>query len=114
MTAPTGTSPIEPATRASSSAICIHCSSVIIVVLGGSERGRTSNPRFRRPVLYPLSYGSKCCGGERGIRTLGTGNTPYAGLANRCLQPLGHLSELAGRRSPSGRACQTYLTTCVT
>ena len=24
----------------------------------GSERGRTSNPRFRRPVLYPLSYGS--------------------------------------------------------
>src|ERR1700753_3799805 len=26
--------------------------------VGGSERGRTSNPRFRRPVLYPLSYGS--------------------------------------------------------
>lgn len=25
----------------------------------GSERGRTSNPRLRRPVLYPLSYGSK-------------------------------------------------------
>ena len=30
--------------------------------------------------------------GQRGIRTLGTGKTPYAGLANRCLQPLGHLS----------------------
>jgi hypothetical protein len=28
-------------------------------VHSGSERGRTSNPRFRRPVLYPLSYGSK-------------------------------------------------------
>src|SRR5215510_3518526 len=27
--------------------------------MGGSERGRTSNPRFRRPVLYPLSYGSR-------------------------------------------------------
>ena len=30
--------------------------------------------------------------GQRGIRTLDTGKTPYAGLANRCLQPLGHLS----------------------
>lgn len=25
---------------------------------GGPERTRTSNPWFRRPVLYPLSYGS--------------------------------------------------------
>ena len=33
--------------------------------------------------------------GEGGIRTLGTGNPPYAGLANRCLQPLGHLSKPA-------------------
>src|SRR5207302_1895341 len=41
-----------------------------LIIHGGSERGRTSNPRLRRPVLYPLSYGSKC--GERGIRTLGT------------------------------------------
>ena len=30
--------------------------------------------------------------GERGIRTLGTGLNPYNGLANRPLQPLGHLS----------------------
>ena len=30
--------------------------------------------------------------GERGIRTLDTRNTSYDGLANRCLQPLGHLS----------------------
>jgi hypothetical protein len=30
--------------------------------------------------------------GERGIRTLDTGLTPYNGLANRRLQPLGHLS----------------------
>ena len=30
--------------------------------------------------------------GEGGIRTLDTGNPPYDGLANRCLQPLGHLS----------------------
>jgi hypothetical protein len=26
---------------------------------GGFERGRTSNPRLRRPVLYPLSYESR-------------------------------------------------------
>ena len=31
-------------------------------------------------------------GGERGIRTLDTGISPYNGLANRRLQPLGHLS----------------------
>jgi integrase/recombinase XerD len=30
--------------------------------------------------------------GEGGIRTHGTGFSPYDGLANRCLQPLGHLS----------------------
>src|SRR5208337_5697183 len=31
-------------------------------------------------------------GGEGGIRTPGTGFSPYNGLANRRLQPLGHLS----------------------
>ena len=31
-------------------------------------------------------------GGEEGIRTLGTAFQPYNGLANRRLQPLGHLS----------------------
>ncbi len=31
-------------------------------------------------------------GGEAGIRTLGTAIQPYNGLANRRLQPLGHLS----------------------
>jgi hypothetical protein len=30
--------------------------------------------------------------GENGIRTHGTGLSPYTGLANRRLQPLGHLS----------------------
>src|SRR5207249_224141 len=34
----------------------------------------------------------KKTGGERGIRTLDTGFSPYSGLANRRLQPLGHLS----------------------
>jgi hypothetical protein len=32
--------------------------------------------------------------GEGGIRTRGTGVYPYDGLANRCLQPLGHLSKV--------------------
>ena len=31
-------------------------------------------------------------GGEGGIRTPGTSLTRYGGLANHCLQPLGHLS----------------------
>jgi hypothetical protein len=34
----------------------------------------------------------RTCGGEAGIRTLGTGFSPYNGLANRRLQPLGHLT----------------------
>jgi hypothetical protein len=33
-------------------------------------------------------------GGEGGIRTLDTGFSPYNGLANRRLQPLGHLSSI--------------------
>src|SRR5262249_38993947 len=55
--------------------------------------------------------------GERGIRTLGTGKTPYAGLANRCLQPLGHLS-VAGLPNVGWDAAIILLrparTTCVT
>jgi len=35
--------------------------------------------------------------GEGGIRTPGTGLTPYDGLANRCFQPLSHLSTRCGR-----------------
>src|SRR5882672_707366 len=38
-------------------------------------------------------------GGEAGIRTLDTGFSPYNGLANRRLQPLGHLT-CGNRRSP--------------
>lgn len=32
--------------------------------------------------------------GQGGIRTRGTGDSQYDGLANRCLQPLGHLSRV--------------------
>lgn len=39
---------------------------------------------------------SNTYGGAGGIRTLGTGLRPYAGLANQCLQPLGH-SSLPGK-----------------
>ena len=35
---------------------------------------------------------NKTNGGEAGIRTLGRGLSPYNGLANRRLQPLGHLT----------------------
>jgi hypothetical protein len=108
MTAPTGTSPVAAAARASSIAMVIQSSSVIdlqlygcLLTIRGSERGRTSNPRFRRPVLYPLSYGSvtnletaERKGFEPSIQV-----SPYAGLANRCLQPLGHLSLCACRES---------------
>lgn len=32
-------------------------------------------------------------GGNGGIRTLDTGLSPYASLAGKCLQPLGHVSK---------------------
>ena len=44
-------------------------------------------------------------GGEAGIRTLGRSLSPYNGLANRRLQPLGHLTS---REEPSIRRSLTY------
>ena len=46
-----------------------------------------------QPELAHLGRRAKV-GGEAGIRTLGTGLSPYNGLANRRLQPLGHLTAL--------------------
>jgi hypothetical protein len=39
-----------------------------------------------------FSLQSRLRGGEGGIRTLGTGVSPYNGLANRRIRPLCHLS----------------------
>ncbi len=43
-----------------------------------------------------FSLQSRLRGGEGGIRTLGTGVSPYNGLANRRIRPLCHLSGLCG------------------
>src|SRR5688572_21817824 len=40
----------------------------------------------------PDLFWGKYVGGEAGIRTLGRAFRPYNGLANRRLQPLGHLT----------------------
>ncbi len=57
---------------------------------------------FHRSAHYgELMLSDRTCkaGGEGGIRTPGTGFSPYNGLANRRLQPLGHLSgEIHGGR----------------
>ena len=71
---------------------------------------RTPDPLVRSQVLYPAElrapgqyYTTYCLflkviitillvGGERGIRTLDTGLSPYASLAGKCLRPLGQLS----------------------
>lgn len=42
-----------------------------------------------------ISTGFRTSGGEGGIRTLGTGVSPYNGLANRRIRPLCHLSDEA-------------------
>src|SRR5271154_5409164 len=51
---------------------------------------------FRRKASG-ISLQLRLRGGEGGIRTLGTGVSPYNGLANRRLQPLGHLSTITYR-----------------
>ena len=48
----------------------------------------------------------KLSGGEAGIRTLGRGLCPFNGLANRRLQPLGHLTASAVRE-PAGAGRNT-------
>ena len=48
-------------------------------------------------------------GGEAGIRTLGRGLCPFNGLANRRLQPLGHLTASAVRE-PAGAGRNTNYT----
>ena len=52
----------------------------------------------RRSVVNPANVFQS---GETGIRTPDTGLTPYNGLANRRLQPLGHLSRNPLRRRAS-------------
>lgn len=47
---------------------------------------------FCGPLGAPENGFSIKTGGAGGIRTLGTALQPYDGLANRCLQPLGHSS----------------------
>jgi hypothetical protein len=54
-----------------------------------------------------MDTGDKKSGGEGGIRTLDTGFGPYNGLANRRLQPLGHLSGTFAVRSLSSSAGET-------
>src|SRR5216684_414318 len=47
-------------------------------------------------------------GGERGIRTLDTGLSPYNALAGRPLRPLGHLSVALTNRCPTAGISPKY------
>src|SRR5664279_373728 len=51
---------------------------------GGSSQSAKKEPALSRGLRLPDGAG--------GIRTLDRGLSPYVGLANRCLQPLGHRS----------------------
>ncbi len=52
--------------------------------------------------------------GEGGIRTPGRGVNPYDGLANRCLKPLGHLSEQSHNNlHPAGPHCNRQPANCL-
>src|SRR5436305_174762 len=67
-------------------------------ILPGDLAGRQPEPD-RALVHVGLAFGEEAVGGflvalhaEGGIRTPDRGISPYNGLANRRLQPLGHLS----------------------
>src|SRR5580765_1670623 len=68
-----------------------------------SEAGLPAEARSQPPSEVGLptearSSSRRAKVGEAGIRTLGTAFRPYNGLANRRLQPLGHLTALNYRR----------------
>ena len=52
-----------------------------------------NNGGFDAHEKTPEDQGFPIHNGEAGIRTRGTGLTPYNGLANRRLKPLGHPSK---------------------
>ena len=65
----------------------------------GDNIDKSSDFNATDNLLSGKQLGSSCHllttkNGEGGIRTRGRGLYPYDGLANRCLQPLGHLSIL--------------------
>jgi hypothetical protein len=61
-------------------------------------RGIPETRERARIQRFGATTGRKGSGGEGGIRTPDTGVSPYNGLANRRLQPLGHLSVRCNRR----------------
>jgi hypothetical protein len=64
-------------------------------------------------LFSALAQREKCThrlrGGEGGIRTPGTGFSPYNGLANRRLKPLGHLSDIFPVAGKVGRELLDHL-----
>lgn len=56
---------------------------------GGAQNASAQSEQTRMDIGFSKENG------ESGIRTRGTGLSPYIGLANRRLQPLGHLSRMS-------------------
>ena len=59
---------------------------------GRTASSGQSGEEHKKPRQMHNKHGSNGENGEGGIRTPGTGVTPYDGLANRCFKPLSHLS----------------------
>src|SRR5574340_657596 len=61
----------------------------------------------RRRALARLLRAARELGGDGGIRTLDRALQPYNGLANRRLQPLGHVSPKERKDAPPREICPT-------
>ena len=66
--------------------------------------------RWLRQKEKPACAGFSLTGGDRGIRTLDTGLSPYASLAGKCLRPLGQVSTCSHHDRSLGTAkAESYL-----
>ena len=76
------------------------------------EKMRVTLPKCGR-ICFRFSALRKMGGGEAGIRTLGRGYCPFNGLANRRLQPLGHLTAREGARPERPGTNRTFYDTAL-
>src|ERR1700733_1931485 len=61
----------------------------------------TKFPSKHLSLIWRQLAARRLAGGEAGIRTLGTGVSPYNGLANRRIRPLCHLSAFVYNKLPT-------------
>ena len=85
--------------------VAVLCRGARYRAFPNSKRGFSAfSSTSGRGLKRDTKGGERSAGGDGGIRTLDRALQPYNGLANRRLQPLGHVS----RRNARGNICPTH------